>query len=205
VLSVRWLLRLIQRAWLARGVGIHRIAIVGAFPGHAAPVEALIRAPSYGYQVVAVAPWGTFDEFDADFHLYAEIILPVPESLIPFLEDAVDDDSLMGMDIMDYFLLMLEDICNWGAMPLDKANERCVEYYHDILDTDPPEEWIDYVHRSHTEFFWAIYRAYPHMRELLIDDQNHEFLFVTDYKLLNEGVDGVVLTVVYEREKNNEY
>lgn len=144
-------------------------------------------------------------EFDADFHLYAEIILPVPESLIPFLEHAVEDDSLMGMDIMDYFLLMLEDICNWGAMPLDKANERCVEYYHDILDTDPPEEWIDYVHRSHTEFFWAIYRAYPHMRELLIDDQNHEFLFVTDYKLLNEGVDGVVLTVVYDKRPNDEY
>ncbi len=57
VLSVRWLLRLIQRAWLARGVGIHRIAIVGAFPGHAAPVEALIRAPSYGYQVVAELPF----------------------------------------------------------------------------------------------------------------------------------------------------
>lgn len=142
-------------------------------------------------------------EFDADAHFYAELILPIPDSFIPFLEHAIDDDSLMGMDIMDYFLLMLEDICNWGEMPLEKANERCVEYYHDILDTDPPEEWIEYVHHSHTEFFWTIYRAYPHIRELLVDDQQHEFLFVTDYRLLNEGSDGVVLTVVYEREKNN--
>lgn len=139
---------------------------------------------------------------DGDYKL-AELLLPVNTLLQEYIYNIDEDNEVFGIDIIEYFMIMLTDIQNWGAMPLERANEISIEFYHDVMDVDPPIDWITQAERLHAEFFWAIFRAYPKLREFLINDQDLDFCHVIDIKPLNNGDDGILLTLLYEAYTND--
>ena len=129
---------------------------------------------------------------------YAEMILPVNDDVLEHVARMQYHSTLYGFDIMSYLFTMLEDIYNWGAMPLETITTYAVEYYIDTYGVDPPTDWLQSMDALQTEFYWLLYRAYGNVKSVIIDQSQYQFSMVHDYRLLNNGLDGIILLLIYE-------
>jgi hypothetical protein len=130
---------------------------------------------------------------------YAEIILPISDDFFEHLQRSEYHRDLYGFDIILYLFTMLEDIYNWGTMPLEAITATAMEYYIDCHDDhDIPSEWQQSMDALQTEFYWLIYRAYGNIKSIILDQPEYDFSMVHDYQLLNNGLDGIVLLLIYE-------
>lgn len=129
---------------------------------------------------------------------YAEMILPVNDDVLEHVVRMQYHSTLYGFDIMSYLFTMLVDIYNWGAMPLEVITQVAVEYYIDTHGIDPSQDWLQSMDALQTEFFWLLYRTYGNIKSVIIDQSQYQFSMVHDYRLLNNGLDGIILLLIYE-------